>query len=91
MSDIQNVISNSLDYLLDFSPEYSNSCLCCTWAKSFVWLDRVLHQRAVPTNPMIAGANSYARSPWGVRVKQLTMICWNLIAPPSTPNFFEHW
>ena len=36
---------------------------------------------------MIGGDNSQTRSPWGVQVKQLTKICWHLIAPPSTPDF----
>ena len=56
-------------------------------AKAFVWLDRMLHHRADPTNEMIIGDNSQTRSPWGVQVKQLTKICWYLIAPTSTQTY----
>ena len=48
-----------------FSTGYSGFCHCCTGAKAFVWLDRMLHHRADPTNAMIGGDNSQTRSPWG--------------------------
>ena len=54
---------------------------------AFVWLEGMLHHRADPTNAMIGCDNSQTRSPWGVQVKQLTKICWHLIAAPSTPDF----
>ena len=59
----------------------------CAGAKAFIWLDRMLHHRADPTNEMIIGDNSQTRSPWGVQVKQLTKICWYLIAPTSTQTY----
>ena len=36
-----------------FSSGYSSFCHCCMGAKAFVWLDRMLHHRADPTNAMI--------------------------------------
>ena len=69
-----------------FSTGYSGFCHCCTGAKAFVWLDRMLHHRADPTNAMIGGDNSQTRSPWGVQVKQLTKICWHLICSPIHPR-----
>ena len=41
---------------------------------------------ADPTNAVIGGDNNQTRSPWGVQVKWLTKICWQLIAPPSNPD-----
>ena len=34
-----------------------------------------------PTNAMSGGDNCKRRSPWRVQVKQMTKVCWHLIAP----------
>ena len=39
-------------------------------------------------NAVIGGDKNDTRSPWGVLVKRLTKVCWHLIAPPSSPDFF---
>ena len=62
-------------FTLQSISEYSGFCHCCMGAKAFVWLDRMLHHRADPTNAMTGGDNSQTRSPLGVQVKWLTKIC----------------
>ena len=67
----------------------SNNCRNKYFVNKDQWLDRMLHNRADPTNAMIGCDNSQTRSPWGAQVKRLTKICWHLICYPHHPILMQ--
>ena len=56
---------------------------------AIVWLDSILHYRAIPTNLVNGGDISQTKSPLRPRVKQLTNLCWYLFAPPPSTSDLE--